>query len=178
MNTQREVRNIIESEMIQIKGMFIGGDCLFRIKLNDGTEFTNYDFFKNKRYYLEKLDTVFSIDAIEIDEKWSTEKLIESMNTSTSIIGISKDQKRDYQTRMIDNISKYEKQINSIQSTLKFISSLKPMERKFILITHGILNLKFEELVGPTKMKKDTIRRKYGDYLNVLSIYKGFNVSW
>lgn len=178
MNIQREVRNIIESEMIQIKGMFIGGDCLFRVKLNDGTEFTNYDFFKNKQYYLNKLDTVFSIDEIEIDEKWSTNKLIESMNTSTSIIGVSKDQRRDYQTKMIDNISKYEKQINSIQSTLKFINNLIPVERKFILITHGILNLKFDELVKPTKMQRDTIRRKYREYLNVLSIYKGFNISW
>ena len=178
MDTQlvekKEVRHLIESELKQIKGMFKGGDYIFKMNFMDGTQYTNFDYFHNMDIFINKFKNKIFLISVEIDESSTSKKLIDIMYHSTSIIGLSTNQKRDYQNRMIEKISKNEKQMKSIQSTLNIINQIFPDETKFILIAHGIMDIDYEVLHKILGYKRDTIRRKFGFALDYIAISKGF----
>ena len=175
---KKEVRNLIKSELEQIKGMFIGGDYVFNIYFSDNTNYTNYDYFSKKNIFFEKVKNGICIESIEIDENSTSKKLLDIMFHSTSIIGVSNDQKQDYQNRLIEKISKTEKQMKSIQSTLQKINEIIPLDKRFILILHGIIDWDYELVSAMTGYKRDTIRRKFSVAIDDLAISKGFLMSY
>lgn len=156
MDERREAKKIAQDYIEnRIRGKFIGCQYVIRVILKNGYSFTNLEFFQGKADVKPEDVAV----RIEIENKDDSEYLINEMYNTTSFLSISDDSKRDYQSRMIANIDKNLKAIDSLEKTFYIINRLKDLE-KSILIMHGIVGFEFVEIAERGSLEK-TQQRNY-----------------
>ena len=149
---KKRAQDFIENRM---RGKFIGCQYVICVTLKNGDTFTNLDFFQGKA-------TVNPEDVavrIEIVDTGDTDYLVAKMYNTTSFIRISDDAREDYQSRMISNIDKNWKAVDSMEKSFYIINNLKEVERS-ILIMHGIVGFEFVEIAERGAMEK-TQQRNY-----------------
>lgn len=146
---------------INLRNRFIGCEFIFNIFLDDGTHFTNIDYFR-KKVVIDKNRTVIAI-SLDMNglENFLNNRLVDQMKTTTSFIKVSSDQRRnDYQSKMIRRIDENEELIQEMRDFLSKISALKKQDVN-VLILHGVLGLSFEKLGKWMNRKSETVRRAY-----------------
>lgn len=150
----------IAKDMIEkrIRSKWIG--CNFEISIDtDYMTFTNIEWFKYRELILFN-----SIIAISLKNNFSTQKLCEKFNNSSSCIVVSNDSRKDYQSKVIEEITREQAVANALIQAFAVINHLLAKE-KSILIAHGILGIEFEDLVDEGKTTR-TLERIYNRALD------------
>ncbi len=159
MNEKIKKRHIAK-DMIEkrIRSKWIG--CSFEIEIGtDYMPFTNIEWFKYR-----ELIVFNTIVSITLKDNFSTEKLCEKFNNSSSCIVVSNDSRKDYQSKIIQEITKEQAVANALIQAFVVINHLLAKEKN-ILIAHGILGIEFEDLVEEGRTCR-TLERIYNRALD------------
>ena len=88
---ETEVRNEVKEELeMFMRGKFQGGEFIFRIFMDNGTYFTNQDYFENRKNFLANIDEEHFVKIELVSDDQAMQKLlVNQMHPSVSIIQIS-----------------------------------------------------------------------------------------
>lgn len=156
----KEIKRIIE---LFLRGKFAGGEFKFILYLSDNTTLTSEDLFFDRADVL-KLFSKNDIEAIILNENDTRELLIEKIHSSTSIISIGGNTKKDHQSYIIDQITKILDRIHGVRKIIDIINKLSAKQRKLVVL-HGLLDYSFRELSEIMRGTPETLRRKYKNAL-------------
>lgn len=133
-----EAKAILEN---QIRGKFIGCFFIIRIGTKQGYLFDNRTFYKS----INRIKSDWIFTSIELDDSNLDSCLSEKVKTSSSIVKVTSDSRRDYQSRIIDQITKDDAVVIGLKQAFYVINRMLPKERN-LLIGHGILGFSFRTL--------------------------------
>lgn len=152
----KEIKKVIE---LFLRGKFLGGEFKFILYLSDTTILTNEDLFFDRVDILNLL-VKNDIEKIVLKEQDTATFLIDRLYTSTSIIRISEDTQRDYQSYMITKITEIWERIQGVKKMIDIINKLNSSQIKLIVLC-GLLDYSYQEISQVMKCSAETVRRKY-----------------